>query len=815
MPQYDMKPQPWEWAVFDDLSQGRQTAWPRGNRADRVSETPGDRARPSVLALWRWRNYGGNGQWQKSTIFLAIVEYVRVAQSRRGRQVTAYPALIVGPGVVTGAENWPKEIAEVIPGAASKVITIGAKPAPKPVKVGAWLRQQFVSHVSRTQPQTEEEHQQFMLELKAADEYLRDDEFEGLAPDEFMDKLRQITRRIKDKDLRARFGLRIKQALIPLRFTLKAAWKNPPRRRPHAQNTNLLDARIGGYLWLGLDLPREEEHAREMINRYSLLQFVADYRSGALPEKSFAIVSYETAKLGSGRVPAMVTRHVHQKYRDEHNRLQTRSVEVCACPTCGAVVVEEYDDEDGSPLADKIITPAQAVEWVGLHRRYCQAPQPRRVWDEERGKHVTLVTDEHGERYVCGAPLFEVSDLRRMPAASVAKRVKKFFGALGVDELHKCKAKGTGVGWALTVLNNACRYTVGLTGTLFGGYSTSIFWLLHRLSGEVRREFGYSDERRWVEKYGLLKNTFYVEDPKAIPEDGAYTGTREYLSVSEMPGISPAIAGIGLKYCTFSSLNDVGLPLPDYSEEIVRLDLTDAMQAQMKQADGQPDEAEGLFRWAMARKQEEDGKGAISVWLNTALNRPDAMFRGEHVVFHPRVSGRGRFAVRREESVLTLPPVVGPGEWLPKEMWTAHQCLIERDQGYKTLIGVRQTGTRDIQPRLVQALEASGLRAGILRPSLAPAKRATWIKNHAHEFDVLLTNARLVEVGLNLTMFNTAILFEFEWSPLRALAVHAPVVSAGCVQAREVVLPGVSEHARRKRAGLARPQDAGRAALLW
>ena len=64
----------------------------------------------------------------------------------------------------------------------------------------------------------------------------------------------------------------------------------------------------------------------------------------------------------------------------------------------------------------------------------------------------------------------------------------------------------------------------------------------------------------------------------------------------------------------------------------------------------------------------------------------------------------------------------------------------------------------------MEALEASGLRAGILRPSLAPAKRATWIKNHAHEFDVLLTNARLVEVGLNLTMFNTAILFEFEWS---------------------------------------------------
>ena len=119
--------------------------------------------------------------------------------------------------------------------------------------------------------------------------------------------------------------------------------------------------------------------------------------------------------------------------------------------------------------------------------------------------------DEEGRRYVCGAPLFEVSDLRRLPAATIARRMKKFFGLLGVDEVHKCKAKGTGVGWALTVLNNACRYTVGLTGTLFGGYSTSIFWLMHRLSGEIRREFGYSDERRWVEKYGLLKTTFYVE----------------------------------------------------------------------------------------------------------------------------------------------------------------------------------------------------------------------------------------------------------------------------------------------------------------
>jgi hypothetical protein len=89
---------------------------------------------------------------------------------------------------------------------------------------------------------------------------------------------------------------------------------------------------------------------------------------------------------------------------------------------------------------------------------------------------------------------------------------------------------------------------------------------------------------------------------------------------------------------------------------------------------------------------------------------------------------------------------------------------LERDEDRKTLIFVRQTGERDIQPRLALALQAVGLRVGVLRPSLAPRLRGAWLKNHAAEFDVLLSNARLIEVGLNLTMFNTEIFVESEYS---------------------------------------------------
>jgi CBS domain-containing protein len=39
-----------------------------------------------------------------------------------------------------------------------------------------------------------------------------------------------------------------------------------------------------------------------------------------------------------------------------------------------------------------------------------------------------------------------------------------------------------------------------------------------------------------------------------------------------------------------------------------------------------------------------------------------------------------------------------------------------------------------------------------------------WIRKHATGLDVLFSNARLVEVGLNLTMFSTGIFDESEWS---------------------------------------------------
>ncbi len=740
VPQYDMKPEPWEWAIFTPLSRNRTLP---GRRETGLTEFQ----KHLAIALGRLCLRHGAGLAMsematgKTTIGIAVAEYLRSALQRRGGR-SPFPALVVGPGIVTGKENWPKEIPEVIPGAESRVITLGARPLPKPARISVWLREHGVTVDEAT--------------------------FEGLNPAQCLSTI-QTAAANQDVPLSD-------QALGALGDALRRAERQPPARRKGAASPNLLDGRIGGLAWLGLEVSRDENSTRDLASAYSLAQFITEHRAGALPERTFAVLSFETAKLGPGRVPAMGARWIRITRQDDENESEWEElVRVCACPACGAVVAERYDPNDGRPL-DPVL-PAQAEAWIGQRRRFCQSPltyfNPRTseyepgkwVWDPERGKHVVRQRDEQDAPYVCGSPLFEHSALRRESAARYSlKKAQGFFGLTLFDEAHKAKSKGTGVGWALTAISQASRFTLGLTGTLYGGPSTSIFWLLYRLAGEVRQEFGFNDERRWSERFGLLKTTFYVDHDAEVNADGAYTGTRFFETVSEKPGISPAIVGLGLKYCTFSSLKDIGLPLPQYSEEIIRLPLTDAMHDQMAEADGSGSPPQGLLLWALEEQKTETGKGAISVWLNTAFNRPDAMFRPETVTFNRRLEGRGRFAVRRRETVLELDTIVGDDELLPKEEWLVKTCQRERSLGRKVLVYVRQTGERDIQPRLADVLTGHRLRTGILRPSLAPAKRASWMKAHADRFDVLLCNARLVETGLNLTMFATAVYFELEFS---------------------------------------------------
>jgi len=78
----------------------------------------------------------------------------------------------------------------------------------------------------------------------------------------------------------------------------------------------------------------------------------------------------------------------------------------------------------------------------------------------------------------------------------------------------------------------------------------------------------------------------------------------------------------------------------------------------------------------------------------------------------------------------------------------------------------RQTGTRDITDRIVRILGRAGLRADVLKASVGTQVREEWLRHRVGKgmIDVLITNPKLVETGLDLIDFQTTVWFEMEYS---------------------------------------------------
>ncbi len=339
-----------------------------------------------------------------------------------------------------------------------------------------------------------------------------------------------------------------------------------------------------------------------------------------------------------------------------------------------------------------------------------------------------------------------------------------FANGVLVHNCHQFKSKSSDRGIAFHQLIGATKYTLTLTGTFFGGKSTSIFWLLHRLNAGVRKDFAFNDEKRWARLYGVLEMTRQKKRATEDDDEDGFTGNRRYQNqAKEKPGISPAIVNRLLDTTVFLSLKDLGLALPHYAEEVVTLAMTD--------------EQGGQYR-LMAKKLRDlaiKNRRYLSSWLQWTLARPNSAFRDE-VVEIDEVDRKGEFV--RKQQLMELPAVVG-NETMPKEGWLVDFCRSERQQGRKVLIYVRQTGTRDIQDRILKILRDGGVRAEVLTSSVNPRKREEWIAKRVFGLDALVVNPRLVETGLDLIAFSSVVFAEIEYQSVYLMASCSQGVAVG------------------------------------
>lgn len=540
-----------------------------------------------------------------------------------------------------------------------------------------------------------------------------------------------------------------------------------------------------------------------------LVEFVHLYTPG---EKVVVVLSKERAKLGSGWEHATVTRRKRfRKINQETGAVSYVTHTVHCCPTCGAIVT----DEEGLALTK-----------LPKKRLYCRSKIKRWIgdpYDKTKGEFNEVR---------CGSPLFQKTGLRRWPLSHyIRTKLKGFFKVLIADEFHLFKGKSTDQSGSYHDLVMATNYTINLTGTLFGGKSTDLFWLRYRIDSGVRQDFDFHDEIRWAEMYGRLERTVKTGEV----EDGVYSGRRRWVSqAKEIPGISPAIFARLLKSCIFMRITDLGFKLPPYDEQIIHIPM-DETQAEQYQALNDVLMGYIATSWESSSYDRAVSQKLLGVWLQNCLGRVNSGFRPETVMYSVNKELKLPVPVRefelsklagfdevtelptvaefleqvsldsfKEDDIILSPntygeyalhlaPVVPDGALLPKEQWLVDYCLHEQREDRKVLVYVRQTGTRDIQPRLQSILEEVGLRAVILPGSVSPKKREQWIRDRSDEIDVLITNPRKVETGLDLVMFSTAIFYEIEYSLFTIWQAMRRVWRLGQTQPVKVLFPVYSE----------------------
>ena len=431
----------------------------------------------------------------------------------------------------------------------------------------------------------------------------------------------------------------------------------------------------------------------------------------------FAVMSRERAKLSYRWKPAVEYRWATSRGRLVRDEETGEPFRMPCCPTCTAQVL----DKDGVPLT------------------YHQLNRKKRICS------------------LCSSPLWQAdgSSLRRYPLADYVKhRMKNFFDLLITDEVHEYKGRGSAQGIAAGILADACGKSLSLSGTLMGGYSSTLFHLLFRFSPEIRTEFCRSEEHRWIKRYGFEEHTMGKPDDETL-EDGRNSRRRKYRKVvRERPGLVPSALFHIIGNTVFLRLADVASGLPPYEEQVMLSGMNTTEDSTGYSQRSAYDTVFEELRRKLADALSKGSKRLLSTYLQTLLAYPDGCTRGE-TVFDPE-SG---------EPIVQVPPL-SEEKLYPKEKALVDLVAKERMEGRRVLVYVTHTGTRDITGRMKEILTRHGFRVAVMKAdAVAPDKREKWVADRVKEgIDVLICHPRLVQTGLDLIDFPTIVWGEVDYS---------------------------------------------------
>ena len=401
------------------------------------------------------------------------------------------------------------------------------------------------------------------------------------------------------------------------------------------------------------------------------------------------------------------------------------------CPKCG------------TPLWSAV-NPDRRMEWVkigeyGWVHRYGAEAHLKRTKNARVCDQLAQITrDPEGYYPARGAQ-------RRYPLSTYIK--KKLHGRIGsflCDELHEYN-NASGQGDAMAELYGASKFFVGMTATLINGYSSGIFHLLYRIVPGLMLKDGkqYGSPGDFDAEYGVVENAYETRDAEYNANRRA---SKRKTRTRQLPGVSPLVfSRFLLEYTAFLSLSDMGKDLPSYEEIPVALDMPEDV--------GECYQAVQNVLQKVLKNDRKAAQKILSAYLNLLTVYPDQPYDQPEVI-HP----------------ITGMPIVTPkscGDFsrlFPKEEKVLELVRQKTANGERVLIYTSWTRT-DSQQKLLKLLQENGYRTEILAPQIATEKREEWVdKRVKNGLQVLITNPRCVETGLDLNAFTTIIFYSMGYN---------------------------------------------------
>jgi len=356
----------------------------------------------------------------------------------------------------------------------------------------------------------------------------------------------------------------------------------------------------------------------------------------------------------------------------------------------------------------------------------------------------------------CGAKMWAADrdKVRRYAKAEFIKRFfpKNFFDLLILDEVHELKGGGTAQGQAMSCLIARSKKVLALTGTLMGGYSKDLFYLLWRMFPSRMKAAGFEYGRtlQFAERYGVVQRTYDSKDVSVSLNIASIGRKMGRSRVKEAPGISPLLLpDLLLERSVFVRLSDISEALPEYDEIIVPVAMNEE----------QEEEYDQLSDSLMTATQQALARGDMRLlgkMLQSLLAYPDGCRVEEQVT----LERDGIEEIVGSARALDI-------DLLPKEERLLEILSAEKKQGRKVAVFLEHTGTRDLLPTLEEKLTGNGFSPLIMRSQgVKPENREEWLKDNlaTGRYDCLVCNPNLVKTGLDLLDFPTIIFFQCGYS---------------------------------------------------